>query len=80
MIMQRLERQETEEIRDQKMLNCELMVSNEIEDQDRQPTDNGKKPCSLERSPAHRQEAGHSLRVPKCLVYVWTHKDLIAPW
>ena len=36
MIVQRLERQETKEIRGQEALNCEPVVHNEIEDQDRQ--------------------------------------------
>ena len=37
MTLQRLERDKTEELRVQKMLNCEPMVPNEIEDQVEQP-------------------------------------------
>ena len=41
MIIQKLERQETEAVREQKMLNCEPMVPNEIVDQDRYPINDG---------------------------------------
>jgi hypothetical protein len=42
MTLQRLERDKTEELRVQKMLNCEPMVPNEIKDQDRWPIDDGR--------------------------------------
>lgn len=41
MVMQWLERQGTEEVREQEMLNCESMVHNETEDQDTQPINSG---------------------------------------
>lgn len=39
MMLQMLERQKIEEVREQKVLNCEAMVPNEIKDQTRQPTE-----------------------------------------
>ena len=40
-------RDETEEVREQESINCEPMVPNEIEDQDRQPLTMGKKPSLM---------------------------------
>lgn len=37
--MQKLERQKTDEVREQEGFNCEHLVHNEIKDQDRQPID-----------------------------------------
>lgn len=61
MIVQRCERQKTEE---QELLSCEPMIPNVIEDQDRQPPDNGG------RSHAPWCGAGHGTQVAEYLVYV----------
>lgn len=37
MIVQRLQRQKREEIREQEVLNYEPIITNRVEDQDRQP-------------------------------------------
>ena len=85
MKVQRITRQKTEEIRAQWLLNCEPMISNAVEDQDQQSSENQvQSPAGWARAwlsevkPSSRASFG--IRMPKGLVYVLTHKDLIVPW
>lgn len=69
-IIQRLKIQETEERREQDVLNCDSVLPNEIENQDRQPL-------------ANEYEAwltGVELSMQCLNVYIQISKDLVVPW